>query len=186
VTLQSLLDGRGRLPLPLVLRISRQVAEGLEAAHGAQVVHRDIKPMNVLFDVRGDAKIMDFGLAAPARAGAQGNLTVGTPRYMSPEQIRGEHADARSDLYSLGTMMFELCAGAPPYHHARVGELLNLHLEAPVPNLGAVCPEASEELSSLVARLMAKRREDRPQSATEVVESATPPSHEGRHAQPRT
>jgi len=170
VTLQSLLDGRGRLPLPLVLRIARQVAEGLEAAHGAQVVHRDIKPMNVLFDGRGDAKIMDFGLAAPARGVAQGEFTVGTPRYMSPEQIRGESVDARSDLYALGVMMFELCAGFPPYHAARMADLLTLHLEAPIPPLEPVCPEAPEELSALVARLMAKRREDRPQSAAEVVE----------------
>lgn len=171
VTLQGLMDGRGRLPLPLVLRIARQVAEGLEAAHAAQVVHRDIKPMNVLFDVRGDAKIMDFGLAAPARGGAaQGGQTVGTPRYMSPEQIRGERVDARCDLYSLGIMLFELCAGVPPYSEMRVPDLLNQHLEAPVPKLVAACPEAPEELAALAARLMAKRREDRPQSAAEVVE----------------
>ncbi len=170
VTLQSLLDGRGRLPLPLVLRIARQVAEGLEAAHAVQVVHRDIKPMNVLFDVRGDAKIMDFGLAAPARAADPGDFAVGTPRYMSPEQIRGERVDARSDLYALGIMMFELCAGVPPYQAPRVPDLLNLHLEGPVPALEGVCPEAPPDLALLVARLMAKRREDRPQSATEVVE----------------
>jgi serine/threonine-protein kinase len=171
VTLQGLMDGRGRLPLPLVLRIARQVAEGLEAAHAAQVVHRDIKPMNVLFDVRGDAKIMDFGLAAPARGGlAQGGLTVGTPRYMAPEQIRGERVDARSDLYALGVMLFELCSGAPPYGEARVPDLLGQHLEAPIPSLAATCPEAPEELVALVGRLMAKRREDRPQSAAEVVE----------------
>ena len=170
VTLQSLLDGRGRLPLPLVLRIARQVAEGLEAAHAAQVVHRDIKPMNVLFDVRGDAKIMDFGLAAPAMAAARGDLTAGTPRYMAPEQIRGDRVDARGDLYALGIMMFELCAGAPPYQSARIADLLNMHLEAPIPSLRGACPEAPEELNALVAGLMAKRREDRPQTAAEVVE----------------
>jgi serine/threonine-protein kinase len=170
ITLRSLLDGRGRLPLPLVLRIVRQVAEGLEAAHAAQVVHRDIKPANVLFDVRGDAKIMDFGLAAPAKGTTSGNLTVGTPRYMSPEQIRGEHADGRADLYALGVMMFELCTGAPPYQSPRVADLLNQHLTEPVPALRGPCPEASEDLNLLVRRMMAKRREDRPQSAAEVVE----------------
>jgi eukaryotic-like serine/threonine-protein kinase len=170
VTLQSLLEGRGRLPLPLVLRISRQVSEGLEAAHAAQVVHRDIKPMNVLFDVRGDAKIMDFGLAAPARGAVQGDHTVGTPRYMSPEQIRGEHVDARSDLYALGVMLFELCAGEPPYQAAQVGDLLKLHLQGPIPALAAACPEVPEELALLVARLMAKRPEERPQTAAEVAE----------------
>jgi serine/threonine protein kinase len=170
VTLQSLLENRGRLPLPLVLRIARQVAEGLEAAHAVQVVHRDIKPLNVLFDVRGDAKIMDFGLAAPARGAHPDSHTAGTPRYMSPEQIRGEPADARSDLYALGVMMFELCAGEVPYKGPRIADLLNQHLEAAIPSLREACPEAPEDLAALVARLMAKRREDRPQSAAEVVE----------------
>jgi serine/threonine-protein kinase len=170
VTLQALLDSRGRLPIPLVLRIARQVAEGLEAAHAAQVVHRDIKPANVLFDMRGDVKIMDFGLAAPARGSGEGRLTAGTPRYMSPEQIQGDPPDARSDLYALGILTFELCAGTPPYDSPRLADLLNLHLEAPIPSLRSVCAEAPEALSLLVARLMAKARGDRPQSASEVGE----------------
>jgi serine/threonine-protein kinase len=170
VTLQALLDSRGRLPLPLVLRIVRQVAEGLEAAHAAQVVHRDIKPANVLFDTRGDVKIMDFGLAAPARGSSEERLTAGTPRYMSPEQIQGEPPDARSDLYALGVMTFELCAGVPPYDRPRVADLLALHREAPIPSLQAACAEVPGELSQLVGRLMAKARQDRPQSAAEVGE----------------
>lgn len=172
VTLQSLLEGRGRLPLPLVLRIARQVAEGLEAAHGVGVVHRDIKPANVLFDVRGDAKIMDFGLAAPVAAviaGEAGSL-VGSPRYMSPEQIRGDRVDARTDLYALGIMLFELCSGIPPYDHPRINDLLALHLDAAVPSLAEAMPDLPPDLGALVGRLMAKRPEDRPQSAAEVVE----------------
>ena len=172
VTLRSLLDGRGRLPLPLVLRITRQVAEGLEAAHGVGVVHRDIKPANVLFDVRGDAKIMDFGLAAPV-AGVStigvGNL-VGSPRYMAPEQIRGDRVDARADLYALGIMLFELCSGLPPFDDPRIEDLLNLHLAAAPPSLLEIAPELPLDLGALVRRLMAKRPEDRPQSAAEVAE----------------
>lgn len=172
ITLRSLLDGRGRLPLPLVLRIARQVAEGLEAAHGVGVVHRDIKPANVLFDVRGDAKIMDFGLAAPVAAvvhGEAGTL-IGSPRYMSPEQIRGDRVDARTDLYALGIMLFELCAGVPPFDSPRINDLLALHLEAPVPSMLEALPDLPPELGLLVSRLLAKRQEDRPQSAAEVVE----------------
>ncbi|MFN7958929.1 MAG: serine/threonine-protein kinase [Holophagaceae bacterium] len=171
-TLRSLLDGRGRLPLPLVLRIVRQVAEGLEAAHAVGVVHRDIKPANVLFDVRGDAKIMDFGLAAPAAAvlaGEAGNL-VGSPRYMAPEQIRGERVDARTDLYALGIMLFELCSGLPPFDSPRINDLLTLHLEAPVPDLAEAAPDGPPDLAALVHRLLEKRAEDRCQSATEVAE----------------
>ncbi len=172
ITLRSLLDGRGRLPLPLVLRIARQVVEGLEAAHAVGVVHRDIKPTNVLFDVRGDAKIMDFGLAAPVATmiAGEAEALIGSPRYMSPEQIRGEQVDARTDLYALGIMLFELCSGAPPYDSPRINDLLAMHLEAPVPALREWNPEVSRELSALVSRLLAKRKEERPQSAAEVVE----------------
>jgi serine/threonine-protein kinase len=172
ITLRSLLDGRGRLPLQLVLRIARQVAEGLEAAHAVGVVHRDIKPGNVLFDVRGDAKIMDFGLAAPVAATVAGEegVLIGSPRYMSPEQILGDPVDARTDLYALGIMLFELCSGLPPYDSPRINDLLRLHLDAQVPSLGAAMPDLPADLGALVGRLMEKRRVDRPQSAAEVVE----------------
>ncbi|NWJ40992.1 MAG: protein kinase [Geothrix sp.] len=171
-TLRSLLDGRGRLPLALVLRIARQVAEGLEAAHAVGVVHRDIKPANVLFDVRGDAKIMDFGLAAPVAAviAGEAGILVGSPRYMSPEQIRGERVDARTDLYALGVMLFELCSGLAPFDSPRINDLLTLHLEAPVPSLAEAAPDMPPDLSVLVHRLLEKRQADRCQSATEVAE----------------
>lgn len=172
ITLRSLLDGRGRLPQPLVLRIARQVAEGLEAAHAVGVVHRDIKPANVLFDVRGDAKIMDFGLATPVAAALAGDAgtIVGSPRYMSPEQIRGERVDPRTDLYALGVMLFELCSGDPPFDSPRINELLTMHLEASVPPLISAAPNVSPELSVLVSRLLEKHPEERPQSAAEVGE----------------
>jgi len=126
----------------------------------------------VLFDQRGDVKIMDFGLAAPAAAlgPADQDGIHGTPAYMAPEQWRGEPVDGRADLYALGIMLFELCAGAPPYASPSVAGLLELHLRGPVPALGDRVPGLPRELGALVARLMAKRREDRPASAAEVVE----------------
>ena len=98
-------------------------------------------------------------------AGETGTL-VGSPRYMAPEQIRGDRVDARTDLYALGIMLFELSSGLAPFDSPRINELLTLHLEAPVPHLD----EAPPDLAALVHRLLAKRPEDRCQSATEVAE----------------
>ncbi len=172
VTLKQLVDDRGALPVPLVLRIGRQVAEGLEAAHAVGVVHRDVKPLNVLFDARGDAKIMDFGLAAPvaARGTSEEGQVFGTPRYMAPEQVRGERVDPRTDLYAFGIMLFELATGHPPFDHPSVTDLLRMQLSAPVPRIRDSAPEVPEGLDFLVERLMAKRTENRPDSAAEVIE----------------
>ena len=172
VTLKQLLDDRGSLPIGLVLRIGRQIAEGLEAAHGVGVVHRDIKPLNILFDGRGDAKIMDFGLAAPvaAKGTTEEGQVFGTPRYMAPEQVKGEPVDPRTDLYALGVMLFELSTGFPPFEHAAITELLRMHLNAPVPRAKDMAPDLPDGFSYLLERLMAKRIEDRPASALEVAE----------------
>ncbi len=173
VTLKQLLDDRGSLPIGLVLRIGRQVSEGLEAAHGEGVVHRDIKPLNILFDGRGDAKIMDFGLAAPvaAKGSSEEGQVFGTPRYMAPEQVRGERVDPRTDLYALGVMLFELSTGFPPFEHAVITELLRMHLSTPVPRAKELSPDLPEGFSYLLERLMSKRIEDRPASALEVAET---------------
>jgi serine/threonine-protein kinase len=173
VTLKQLLDDRGSLPIGLVLRIGRQVSEGLEAAHGVGVVHRDIKPLNILFDSRGDAKIMDFGLAAPvaAKGTTEEGQVFGTPRYMAPEQVKGERVDQRTDLYALGVMLFELSTGFPPFEHSSITELLRMHLNSPVPRAKDMAPDLPDGFSFLLERLMAKRIEDRPASALEVAET---------------
>ncbi len=172
VTLKQLLDDRGRLPLPLALRIGRQVAEGLEAAHAVGVVHRDIKPLNVLFDARGDAKLMDFGLAAPVAAtgASREGLIFGTPRYMAPEQVRGERVDPRTDLYALGVMLYELSVGRPPFDGGEVQDILRHQLETPAPDVRAAVPELPPAYADLLQRLMAKDIAARPASAAEVVE----------------
>ncbi len=172
VTLKQLVDDRGSLPLPLILRIGRQIAEGLEAAHAVGVVHRDVKPLNVMFDTRGDAKLMDFGLAAPAAAqgtDAEGQI-YGTPRYMAPEQVRGERVDPRTDIYSLGCVLYELATGFPPYDHTNITELMRMHLSAPIPDAWEMNPGLPEDFRRLLKLLMAKSKEERPATATEVVE----------------
>jgi serine/threonine-protein kinase len=173
VTLKQLLDDRGTLPLPLVLRIGRQVAEGLEAAHAEGVVHRDIKPLNVLFDTRGDAKLMDFGLAAPVatKGTNEEGQVFGTPRYMAPEQVRGERVDPRTDLYALGVMLYELATGQAPYQAPDITDLLRQHLSAPIPDARGLKADLPPAFGNLLQRLMAKRIEDRPVGAGEVAES---------------
>ena len=171
VTLRQLMDGQPGLPLPLVLRIGRQVAEGLEAAHQEGVVHRDIKPQNIMFNRKGDVKIMDFGLAAPLEqrgTDAQGQV-FGTPRYMAPEQVRGEPVDLRTDLYALGVLLFELATGVPPFEAPDIPQLLRLHLEAPAPDVRALKPGLPEAFSLLVRQLLAKDKADRPGHAGVVA-----------------
>jgi serine/threonine protein kinase len=112
----------GRLPVEVALRLVRQVAEGLREAWRHGIVHRDIKPSNILIDSRGDAKVADFGLAKPVGAvGGQGSTltemcqVMGTPHYLSPEQAIGDAVDFRSDIFSLGAVLFEMLTGSPPY-----------------------------------------------------------------------
>lgn len=150
-------------------QLARGIAAGLSAAHEAGVVHRDLKPANVLLAASGP-KIADFGMArASSLAGADpGALTVlGTPDYMAPECVDPLAVDARTDLYALGVMMFEMMTGAPPYHGATSLGVLAAHRDQPIPELDASHEAA---LAGLVRRLLAKAPGERPQAARVVVD----------------
>src|SRR5262249_35093166 len=118
-TLQQRLDRIGPLDVPEVLRIGRQIAEGLAAAHANDLVPRDIKPGNVLIEAgpHGKTKLTDFGLARAADDASisQSGVVAGTPMYMAPEQARGESLDHRADLFSLGSVLYVMCTGRPPF-----------------------------------------------------------------------
>ncbi len=156
-----------------VLRIGMQIAEGLEAAHLHGVIHRDIKPANImLLDRGGGVKITDFGLALVeldlAEMTSAGQV-VGTPAYMSPEQVRGESVDPRSDLFSLGCVLFAMSAGRPPFQGRHILEIgRKITDEEPAP-LHLLDPAVPRPLSDLVARLLRKAPEDRPATAGEVA-----------------
>jgi len=148
--------GSSMLPLPLAGLILSQVAAGLEHAHSRGVVHRDVKPANVLLDPGGQAIVSDFGIARRdgLRATASGVL-LGTAAYMSPEQCLGRRADAASDQYALGVMAFELLAGRRPFI-GRSTELLAAHIQQAPPPLSQFRPDLSPDIESFVMRMLAK------------------------------
>jgi len=173
-TLQQRLDRTGPFEVHEVLHIGRQIAEGLAAAHATGLIHRDIKPANVLIErgLHEHVKLTDFGLARAADDASisQSGLLAGTPLYMSPEQARGERLDHRSDLFSLGSVLYVMTTGRPPFRAANTLAVLkrvNEDTPRPIPD---VIPETPPWLCDLIARLHAKNPEGRFQSAQEVAD----------------
>ena len=159
---------RMRRPPPLTLgeavRIGRQAASGLAAAHRRSIVHRDIKPSNLLLDEDGAVKISDFGIAKLAGAGTEltrSGSVIGTPQYLSPEQVRGEELDGRSDLFSLGVVLYELLAGRRPFAGDTMTTLIYQILSREPEPIAAVVPGLPVALAAAVMRLLAKDREER-------------------------
>ena len=167
-SLRARLRGAGRLEVPEVARLLQQVAGALAHAHARGVVHGDLKPENILLQ-QGHAVLADFGgsrLRLGRGQSAAAGPVMGTPLYMSPEQAAGEAAvDARSDLYSLAVVGWELLAGRPPFTGATPHAVLSAHLGAPVPSVTAARPEVPAAISRILARAMAKDPADRYSSA---------------------
>ena len=173
-TLKQARQAEGRLPLPEVLRIGREIAEGLAAAHRQGLVHRDIKPDNVfLQEPHGQVRIIDFGLA---RANADAGLDVtvdgsivGTPAYMSPERVEGGTLDAKSDLFGLGVILYELLAGRLPFEGTSLVSMLAAIARSMPPDLETVAPDVPGPVARLVMRLIAHDKAARPADATAVA-----------------
>lgn len=159
------------LPDPLVLSAAAQVAQALAHAHGLGIVHRDVKPGNVMVHWPGRSlKLTDFGLARGADAEAtRTGVVLGTPAYLAPEQLAGARPDARTDLYALGVLLFELFSGRRPFESTTMGLLLREVAQNPAPDLRNLAPAVSPDVAALVARLLRKRAAERPQSAAEVA-----------------
>jgi serine/threonine protein kinase len=174
-SLATLLKDHKVLPEIYVLNIGKQVAEGLAYVYErAELVHRDIKPENILiarasdgsepFPADDQAKLIDFGLVKPVADDehlTQTGMTIGTPLYMSPEQIRGERIDCRSDIYGLGATLFHLLTGTTPFGGTSPGAIMSAHLTQPVPDPSQHVPGLSPKTRELVMMSMAKKREDR-------------------------
>ena len=171
----------GVLPVGNALRLCRQVASAIGAAHARGIVHRDLKPENIFIvrdaEVAGGerAKVLDFGIAKLAdhlgvRSRTNASAIIGTPPYMSPEQCRGAgHVDSRSDLYSLGCVLYALVVGHPPFESSGAGVLIMQHLSDPPPRPSSCAPGVPPEVDELILRCLAKRPDDRFQSGAELA-----------------
>jgi serine/threonine-protein kinase len=162
-TLQQRLQRAGRLHWTEVVPTLCQLLDALEYAHRLGIVHRDMKPANVLVNTDGRVKVTDFGIArvlGTERSTRTGHV-VGTLEYMSPEQVRGEEVDGRTDLYSVGIMLHELITGKTPFHGGGEYEVMMQHLQGPIPSMLKAAPDAPTWFDGVLQRALAKRREDR-------------------------
>jgi hypothetical protein len=174
---EPLADRLRREPLGVEqsLRIAGEVAEALEAAWRRGIVHRDVKPGNILLDREGHVHVADFGLARPTSvSGDSAEITregvfVGSPHYVAPEQARAEHTDFRSDIYSLGVVLYEMLAGRRPFEGKTPTEVVAKHLHASPQPLRELAPAAPEAIADLVGRMTAKDPQERPASYAEVL-----------------
>lgn len=193
-SLEALLHRDARLPLAEALRIARQTAEGLAAAHEQGLIHRDIKPANIWLETRRGSsfevkatpstpsrghcassrvKILDFGLACATDGDnrlTQTGVVMGTPQYMAPEQASGEHVDHRADLFSLGCVLYQMTTGVVPFQGVNIRSILRAVLLDSPKRPCELNPEMPEDCDSLILRLLAKAPGERPQSANELVE----------------
>ena len=172
-SLKQLIGVRGQLPVPVALTIGKQLCRALEVAHEQGIIHRDIKPQNIVVEPSGFLKVMDFGIARLAtRAKDQGltleGMSIGTPDYMSPEQLSGMELDPRSDLYSAGVVLFECVTGRVPFEADTMYALIAKQLEEAPPDPRRLNGDVPESLARVIQKAMAKEPADRFQTAAEM------------------
>jgi CheY-like chemotaxis protein/predicted Ser/Thr protein kinase len=173
ISVAELLKTRGRLPLESTLAIGTQLADALAVAHEQQIIHRDIKPQNLLVDDEGVLKVMDFGLARLVERSeelTQGGFVVGTPRYMAPEQLLGGDIDARCDLFAAGIVLYECLTGRTPFEASSPMAVIGRMLDGHPPAILEFAPEVPPPLAAVVARLLQRDPKDRLGSARALAE----------------
>jgi serine/threonine protein kinase len=170
-TLAARLAREGPLPEAAILPIARDVTRALGFAHAQGIIHRDIKPDNVLLREDGTAVLTDFGIARAVsgyNSSTGHNMTIGTPQYLSPEQAQGRPLDPRVDFYSLGVTLYRAATGEVPFNATDWFELARMHVEDPPPSLRKKAPEISKRFERVVVKCLAKHPDDRYQNAAEL------------------
>ena len=172
-SLKQLIVSRGKLPVAVALTVGKQLCRALEVAHAEGVIHRDIKPQNIVVEPSGFLKVMDFGIARLANPPQGKGLTeagtsIGTPDYMSPEQLAGAELDQRSDLYAAGVVLFECVTGRVPFEAETTWALVAKHLEEDSPDPRTFNAEVPGELAAVILKAMAKEPKDRFATASEM------------------
>jgi serine/threonine-protein kinase len=165
---------KGEIKLTEMAHILKRVSEALDSAHAAKIIHRDIKPSNILFDSTGEAFLSDFGIAkSQTIADDEGEWLVGTPAYMSPEQVKGDHVDGRSDIYALGVTLYRLLSGKLPFASDSTTALINMHVDLPIPDIRKVKANVPAVWQEVVAKAMAKDPNDRYPTASDFARDVT-------------
>jgi HAMP domain-containing protein len=172
-SLKHLITSRGKLPVAVTLTVGKQICRALEVAHSEGVIHRDIKPQNVVVEPSGFLKVMDFGIARLAnppqgKGLTEAGMSIGTPDYMSPEQLSGTELDPRSDLYAVGVVLFECVTGRVPFEAETTWALVAKHLEEEPPDPRASNGDVPDTLARVIVKAMAKQPADRFATASEM------------------
>ncbi len=169
----------GALPVVTSARLGRQISKALTAAHEAGIVHRDLKPANIMVTARNQVKVLDFGLARPLTQHVHtkgpslpevttSGMVLGTAAYLAPEQIKGDHADVRSDIWALGCVLYQMLSGQRPFPQDSIPEVLASVLRDDPTDLGTLNPAVPAALKSLIEKCLDKQAENRPQEAKEI------------------
>ncbi len=157
-------------PLPVEIAVTTEISETLEYAHGVGVIHRDIKPANIMLTESGQVKVMDFGIAkAISSSRTKTGVILGTPNYMSPEQIMGHSMDARSDIFSLGVLFFQLLTGHLPFEGENLSSLLYQIIQVKHPSVRELRENIPKACEQIIDKALAKRPQDRFKSAAEMA-----------------
>src|SRR6266699_1201558 len=170
-SLGARIQREGPLPEPDIVRLAAGVARGLEFAHQQGVIHRDLKPDNILIHADGSPVISDFGIARAVSgyvASTGVNMAIGTPQYLSPEQAQGRAVDQRADFYALGVTLYKAASGDVPFSHSEWFELARMHVEDPPPPLRKKRSDLSKRFERVVFKCLAKHPDDRYQSAAQL------------------